>query len=232
MARGIVCAVVVVGLTCGAFAEVGVKRDPKGRYVGAEWRIQAVKPLGQIWSTFNADASGINVLNPRGDANGDLWPAVVENTVQPHHPWVVWSRFNGKDYDLAWSRWKGARWSMIRTVHRASARGDDLDADLAFGRQGRPYLVWWRNDHGIGRVYLSIYLNSQWMSEIGISARGTNSRRPTIEVLDDGTIMVEYETPRGLLAHQVQFNRPVTITDDINPFSHVHVGEAYFVEGQ
>ena len=53
---------------------------------------------------------------------------------------------------------------------------------------------------------------------------------PTIEITDDGRLIVEFETPRGMYAQVVQFNQPVTITDDINPFAHIElVGEAVMI---
>jgi hypothetical protein len=230
LGRAAVCALVLVGLSYGVFAGPGVRSGRKGRFLGTGWQIDSVKPLGSIWSEFNAGAEHFIGLNPGGDANGDLWPSVTENTVQPHHPWVVWSRFNGVDYDLAWARWRGARWTPIRSVHRDTARGDDMDADMSFDAHGRPCLVWWRNEHGVGRVYLSVFLNSRWMGEISISDTSMHSYSPTIEITDDGRVIVEYETPRGLYAQVVRFNEPVTITDDINPFAHIElVGEAMMV---
>lgn len=224
------CLFVLGGLTLGPAAGIGARGDEAGRYGGTSWRVDSAKPLGNIWSTFNDGLPSFSLLNPAGDLNGDLWPCVAENTVAPNHPWVVWSRFNGRDYDLAWSRWKGARWTAIRSVHAGTAAGDDLDADLTFDAQGRPYMVWWRNERGVGRVYLSVFLNARWMGAFQISDLSWDSRYPTIEIFDGGRIVVEYETETGLHAQVVRFNQPVTITDDINPFAHVElIGKATIV---
>ena len=148
-------AIVLAAAAAGsAFAEVRARTDRNGYYqatqvVGARW-----KPIQRVWSLV-ARSSGTNALNVEGDRNGDLWPAIRESSVAPHHPWVVWSRFNGDGYDLAWSRWHGG-WQPVTWLAGRSA-GDDLDPDVAFNGAGRPFVVWWRTGRKGGSVYVSTY---------------------------------------------------------------------------
>ena len=140
--RRIIIVVGLLGLTlavmpCETEAEVAVRTDASGEYVST-----VVVPGGPPWRPgiwgkrmrFGMRRDS-NVLNPKGDMHGDMIPRIVEANAAPHHPWVVWSRYNGRDYDLVWSSWQRA-WSRIVPVVAGSLAGDDLDADVAFGATG------------------------------------------------------------------------------------------------
>jgi hypothetical protein len=155
---------------------------------------------------------------------------ITEPEIAPHHPWVVWSRFNGTDFDLVWSRWKAEGWRPVRAVEPERLAGNDLDPDLTFNSAGRPYLVWSREENGVSSVQFSAFLLLQWMPGFQISEPGVNSRYPTIVEQIDDSIQVEFDTPRGKVRKWVMFSRPVTITDDINPLNHVYVkGNPHYV---
>jgi len=172
--------------------------------------------LGAVWTLGRWHRSLDTTLNPDGAHRGDLWPTIVSHNVTPHYPWVVWSRFNGQDYDLVWSRWLGDGWQAIDNVEMDPSGTDELDADLAFDPAGRPYLVWWRSERK-GQVYLSAYRQGQWTRPFRVSLTGRDSRYPIVALLDVDRIQVEYRVPRGLESRLVVFPDPVTITDDINP---------------
>jgi len=102
--------------------------------------------------------------------------------------------------------------------------GHDVDPDLAFDAGGRPFLTWWRDDNGQGRVYLSLFLVTQWMIAYPVSEPGVNARFPSIVVLPDGEIVVTFETDEGIIEQTVIFDEPVTITDDIDPLDYISDG--------
>lgn len=213
------CLVLLGLLSAQAYAEVRVVVDRRS----GEYRATRVLlgERGGVWSAVRR-GSGRMTLNVHGDEIGDSFPAIGENTVAPHHPWAVWSRYHEFQYDLAWSRWSGVRWEPIRWVGAVgNAPGDDFDPDLVFDSIGRPYVAWWRLDHGVGRIYLSTYLSGTWMEAFPVSASGLNSRYPTVEVLEGGTLVVRYHTPDGPVEQNVVFDLPVTITEDINPLDFV-----------
>jgi hypothetical protein len=206
-----------------ARAEVSARTDRRGNYVTTQ-----VIPVGlggdrHIWSIRRAGLRLNSALNPAGDAYGDLWPTIAESPSAPYHPLVVWSRFNGIDYDLAWSRWSEQGWEPVRWLADFTMPGDDLDADLAFGPGGRPYMVWWSESDAPARVFLSFYIAERWIAPIAISDAEVDSRYPTVEVEDAGLLKVLYETPEGTVTRFVAFGNPDTITDDINPQSCVYV---------
>ncbi len=215
-------------VSVSASAEVRVITDRRGAYEST--RVLVDDRGAGVWSAARTRiADTRSVLNIRGDQNGDFFPTIRESTVEPHHPWVVWSRLNQTEYDLAWSRWNGARWEPILWVQPAnSPPGDDLDSDLGFDDVGQPYVAWWRDEGGVGRVYLSKYLGTTWMEAYPVSGSDVDGRYPGIEVLEGGTlIIVTYDTPDGPVEQAVNFDLPETITEDINPLDYVeNVGNA------
>lgn len=205
-----------------ALAEVRVVTDRHGEYKVT--RVLQGGRKGNVWGPLGRGHTA-RTLNVFGDRNGDLFPTIRENRVAPHHPWVVWSRFNQVQYDLAWSRWTDDGWQPIRWVDPYSdAVGDSLDADLTFDFNGRPYVAWWRNEGGSGRIYISVFLDQWWMQSIAVSDGGVDSRYPTIEVVQQDELIVRYDTPTGRVEQTIFFDLPVTITDDINPLDFVYPG--------
>jgi hypothetical protein len=211
-------------------AEVRALTDREGNYVTT--RILSKTLPERVWSPVGRTA-GRHALNTEGDRLGDLWPVISESGIEPHHPWVVWSRLRNGQYDLAWSRWTGERWQAVQWLdskpHNKRVRNDSLDADVAFAG-GRPYAVWWRNDGVRGKVYLSVFLQTQWMPPYLVSDGAQDSRHPSIEILRKGEISVSYETDEGTVTQTVLFTEPLTITDDINPLDYMVNGAKQFAK--
>jgi hypothetical protein len=198
-------------------AEVAAEVDPMGSYLRTVVFTNASVNNPKIWSTHRNRPSFV-ALNPDGDSNGDLFPVIVEDAARFNSPWVAWSRFNGEDYDLAWSRWNDG-WSEIRPVVSAfGSAGDDLDPTLSLDASGRPFLAWWRNEQGVGRVYVSVFLSSRWSDPRAVSDAGVDSRYPKLSV-DGSLIAVSYTTASGAEERFTVFAPgPDSINDDLNPF--------------
>jgi hypothetical protein len=210
-------------------AEVRAITDRSGVYKA----IRVTKSgRGGVWAPTRRVDTGAS-LNPHGDRQRDLWPAVRESSLSPHHPWVVWSRLNGSDYDLVWSRWSAGRWESVQWLDGSSSSpGADLDPNLQFDRTGRPFVVWWR-DRGAkgGSVYLSMFVGPTWLRPFEISAPSVDARYPVLEIEKDHTLVVRFVTDEGLVEQTVLFDDPDTITDDINPMDYVYLaGAAVLVE--
>ena len=214
---------IILGIGTTVQAEVSVRTDPRGDYSATQVLTTGTRGEPVVWGLNHRASRNFHVLNPRGDANGDLWPLISEPDIAPHHPWVVWSRFNGTDFDLVWSRWTQEGWSPVGGVNLEPAAGNDLDPDMTFKGEGRPYLVWSREEDGVSSVYFSAFLLHQWMPGFQISVPDVDSRYPMIVGGKGDSIQVEYDTPKGAVRQWVMFSRPVTITDDINPLNYVHV---------
>jgi hypothetical protein len=215
---GILLCLLVMSFCLEARAEVSVRLARNGKYLKTQ-----IVPVGpntehRAWGLRGRGFRNGLALNPRGDVNGDLWPAVGEPAAAPHHPYVVWSRFNGANFDMAWSRWTGDGWQDIDYIASKPMPGDDLDADIAFDSNGRPYVVWWADmEEGGGRVYFSLFLVNRWLPPILISDPAVDSRFPTLEVSTARELAVSFETPEGSMTHYVTLGSPNTIVDDSDP---------------
>jgi hypothetical protein len=221
--KGRVASALLVLALCGpagsatARAEVSAEIDALGNYLRTVVLSNASVKNPKIWSSHHARALYVP-LNPGGDLNGDLYPAIVEDPLQFNHPWVVWSRFDGSEYSLAWSRWSGG-WEPIQWIGTAgiSTAGNDLDPALTLDPSGRPYVAWWRDEQGVGRVYLSLFLDTRWMDPLVVSEVGVDSRYPSVAVQGE-LIVVRYETPGGTVQQVLALSNRDSINDDITPF--------------
>ncbi len=203
-------------------AEVSAEKNDQDSYLRMVYRTNASAKNLKIWTVNRNSRQNIVPLNPDGDALEDTWPYYVENPYDGNRPYVVWSRFNGNDYDLVWSRWMDGAWSPVAWVERTMQTGVEQDPYLAAQpANGRPHLVWWSDEGGIGRVYLSIFLQSRWMARFLVSDLDEDSRYPVIEFGDDNRILVTYDSVDGPISRVIIFNSPQTITDDIDPMTYL-----------
>jgi hypothetical protein len=213
----------VAGSATTARADVSAEVDWQGNYVRmvvvSQFSVTGIK----LWTPTLPSWGPYRPLNPDGDRNGDLWPVMREDPLGGVRPWIVWGRFTGSDYDLAWSRWSGSGWTPIRWLESAPRPGADLDPDLTLDKSGRPYVAWWSDEDGLGRVYFSMYLDTQWMGAYLVSDPEIDSRDPIVTVGDDGTITVSYLTPRGRESRTVRLIRGHSINDDFDPINSVTV---------
>jgi hypothetical protein len=201
-------------------AEVSVRTDRSGNYVKTQIIPVGPNAENRAWGLRGRGFRGFRTLNPYGDINGDLWPTVAETPTAPHYPYVVWSRFNGSNYDMAWSRWTGEGWTPINYIAREPMPGDDLDADVIFNPEGRPYVVWWSDmEEGGGRVYFSLLLSNRWLMPVLVSDPAVDSRFPKLELTTSRELAVTYETPEGSVTQFITFGSPNTIVDDSDPQS-------------
>lgn len=220
----------LLGFVADARAEVSVRTDRRGAYVSTQVIYSARLAPDRVWASQGRGGRHTNALNPLGDANGDLWPTIAESPRAPYHPWVIWSRFNGTEYDLAWSRWTTTGWTPVTLLFQDGGAGDDLDTDLAFDGEGRPYVAWWRDEAGGGRVYISVFLNQGWSTPYPVTEAGQDCRYPGITVHARDALTVEYETEGATVSQMVVLDLPDTITDDINPQNYIFLkGAPHFV---
>jgi hypothetical protein len=202
-----------------ARAEVSAEVSENTTYERLVVRGNASAKNLRVWAVTRT-VEGMVPLNPGGDLNGDGWPAYVEPVDLGAAPIVVWSRFDGEEYDLAWSIWTdGAGWSDVRWLApELDQRGPDLDPSMDHDPlDGRAHVVWRRETAGGSEIYLSLFLVNRWMAPYLVSDVGVDARYPDVDVRDDGSILVTYETDAGTVTRVVKFLRPSTITDDLNP---------------
>jgi hypothetical protein len=204
-------------LTSTALAELSAEVDFLGNYIQMYYDEKETGKTTKIWTQFGKKHGRIP-LNEDGDNYGDLRPAFKENIYQQHFPSVVWPKFDGFDYEIAFSKWTLNDWAPIVFVEDVDNPFDDLDPGIDFDENARPYVAWWRDENGIGRIYISLFLETVWMVAYPISEEGIDCRNPVIKVMGEGVLDIAYSTEEGTAARTVIINFPSTITDDIDPF--------------
>lgn len=222
------CVSLLAALWLQTSAEVRVLTDRVGSYRMV--RVTQDASGENVW-TANDRGDAQWTLNEEGDRNGDLRPTIRENPVAPYYPWAVWSRIRDADYELAWSRWDDGGWSPIGWLAPEGTSGDNLDAELQFDDDGRPYVTWWRHDGEGGSVMLSLFMaDGAWMAPFPVSEVGVDSRYPEFESVSAESVSIRYRTEAGLVEQIISFNFPVTITEDINPLDFVQTDSRSLVE--
>ncbi|HEX4823162.1 MAG TPA: hypothetical protein VFV19_02505 [Candidatus Polarisedimenticolaceae bacterium] len=215
--RSMALALLSAGAVFGqARAEVSAELDAFGGYVRTVIEANASVRNPRIWTVSHLRMGRV-ALNTRGDRSGDLYPAVAEDTAHQRWPWVVWSHFNGLDFDLVWSRWEGRGWSQVKAVVPGIDRSDAVDPAIAISAGGRPYVVWLSRGAGAATVQMSMFLVSVWSPPMVISDPGDDAMSPQIAWLSDGRIQVDYDTIGAHVTKTITFASTSTVTDDLNP---------------
>ncbi len=204
-------------LSSTALAELSAEVDAFGNYIRTFYSEKETGKSVKIWNQFGKKHDRIP-LNEDGDQYGDLRPAFKENVYQENFPYVVWPKFDGFDYEIAFSKWTLDGWTPIVYVESVDNPFDDLDPVIDFDGDGRSYIAWWRNENDIGRIYISLYLESVWMVAYPITDEGIDCINPVIKVIDKGVFEVTYSSEGVEKKSTIIIHFPSTITDDIDPF--------------
>ncbi len=205
-------------------AEVSAVVDSSGNY---ENTIYIEKTRGKrvfIWTKFGNNRNQIS-LNEAGDLYGDLSPTIKENIYQENFPCVVWPKFDGFDYEIAFSKWTLNGWSPIVYLEDIDNPFDDLSPSIDFDQNARPYIAWFRDENGVRKIYISLFLETKWMESLPVSDEGVDSWDPEITVNSEGEFDVAYMTSEGKRAKTIIINFPDTITDDIDPFGFIIISK-------
>ena len=220
---------VLLGSAMPARAEVSAEVDAFGTYV--QMQVSGDASAGSSVWAVQKDRPNYRPLNPTGYLSGDLYPAVRESNEPGRAPWVVWSRPNGGQYDLVYSRWGAVEdeWQTVAMVEPWVTPGNDLGPVLGFDIDYRPYLAWTRSEGGVNRVYMSLWLQTRWMSEFRVSDVYENAVATSVRLLPDRRIEIRYDTQSARVTRIISFDRPRTITDDVTPFGRFHIDETFSV---
>jgi len=99
-------------------------------------------------------------------------------------PWIVWSAYDGNDYEIFYSFWNGSKWSEEERITDNSATDSYPAVSFVFGDV--PIIVWSRSFKGRNGIYCKHRNGEKWSQEIELS-RSQNKliSSPKIAVLGD-----------------------------------------------
>jgi lysophospholipase L1-like esterase len=110
-------------------------------------------------------------------------------------PWVVWSAYDGEDYEIFYSRWLGTKWApeMSLTNNRGHS---DLSPSLSFLPGNTAILAWSQASKG-SRICVKQLRNGKWGETRFLSPIDTFNRRPKIAQSPDQIAIAWENTSTG-----------------------------------
>jgi hypothetical protein len=108
-------------------------------------------PDGQVWAPVRKAPEHF-YLNPDGDLRGDGAPSAAVNPATGM-PEVAWARNDDGQFDIVFSHWDGAAWTVFETV----AEGDHthLAPRLFHDGNGSRYVLWTAWKDGVSAALVS-----------------------------------------------------------------------------
>ncbi|NIM90298.1 MAG: hypothetical protein GTO17_05040 [Candidatus Aminicenantes bacterium] len=107
----------------------------------------------------------ISQLNP-GDEFPQTSPSVSLD--QNGFIWLIWSGYDGQDYEIHGKFWNGTRWSKITRI-TANQQENDLFPDVSVVSGNRPIVVWEKTGKDGSHIFLKYLERDSWSREIKIS---------------------------------------------------------------
>ena len=129
------------------------------------------------------------VLNPMGDVNGDRYADIIYRYGRP--PAVVWSAWDGADFEIAYSEWSGTAWSAA--VLLTSNSVNDTFPRIALDGVGQPMIVWQRSGAPDGVFSIRRGVTGAWEAEARVSEAGQVALSPALAIPANGTPRCSYE---------------------------------------
>ena len=137
-----------------------------------------------LYTTYEAGTwKEISTLNRSPDVP-HLSPSVILDNFNFIH--VVWSAYDGEDYELYYSYWNGRIWSAEEKITNNHFITDGFPClSLFFGEI--PAVTWVRNSGGQKKVCLTYKRGSDWAQEIEIPGSETALSSPNIISFQENT---------------------------------------------
>jgi lysophospholipase L1-like esterase len=114
-------------------------------------------------------------------------------------PWVVWSAYDGHDYEIWYSSWDGFRWSDESRITDNEGTSD-IFPFITFLSNNAPLVTWSRVDDE-SHIFLKYKQGENWTTEIKISSKGGLNRNPRMAILHNnfGIVWENYSKNKSKL---------------------------------
>jgi len=139
-------------------------------------------------------------------------------------PWLVWSAYDGKDYEITWARWNGSAWSEEEKL--TDNRDGDAFPALAFIRGVVPVVVWNRSGQGGGAVHARFMEAGVWSPEVevlGGAGRVTVDPRTAVR---DGRLDIFCQSGDAVVSKSLTFQELKALEPFVLPPAPAAPGEA------
>ncbi len=119
------------------------------------------------------------------------------------HPQVVWSGFDGKDYEIFFSKWTGTQWSSAEKISD-NVDFSDTQPSLGLLFHTIPIVSWTRSINGKRDIFLSVRLGSKWTQAVNISNDSKRNRRSKI-ISEKSNIAVMWEAEDNIFIKSLTY---------------------------
>jgi len=117
-------------------------------------------------------------------------------------PWLVWSAYDGEDYEIYWARWNGSAWSGEEKLT------DNRDADafptLAFLRGVGPVVVWSRSGRS-GAVHARFMEAGVWGPELKVAGGPGRVITDPRAFVRDGRLIFSWQSGDAVVSKSLAF---------------------------
>lgn len=118
-----------------------------------------------------------------------IHPAVALD--QQGFPWVVWSAYDGSDYEIYVSCWKRSGWQRAETITRNNDISD-AEPSLSLYLSSLPMISWTQSSGGKRDVFLTFKQDDAWIPPINISKDEQRSASSVL-ISEGSKIMLSWE---------------------------------------
>ena len=140
--------------------------------------------------------------------------ALTSNPAIPHfhpavavdftgNPQVVWSGFDGQDYEILFSKWTGTQWSNTENISD-NTDFSDTQPSLELLFHTIPIVSWTRSKNGKRDIFLSMRLGTKWTEAVNLSNDATFNKRSKI-ISEAANIAVMWEAEDKIFLKSLTF---------------------------
>ena len=140
----------------------------------------------------------------RLSASSAFPPLFLDAAADPAgRPWLVWSAYDGEDYEITWTRWNGSAWSEEEKL--TDNRDADAFPSLAFIRGVVPVVVWSRSGRSGGAVHARFMEAGVWGPEVEVvGGAGRMIVNPRTAVRD-GRLVISWQSGDAVVSKSLTF---------------------------
>ncbi|MFQ6082976.1 MAG: GDSL-type esterase/lipase family protein [Candidatus Aminicenantia bacterium] len=170
------------------------------------WAFWSGKDEGEeeiFYRTFDQDNwSPLTKIN-RENKFPHLYPEIVID--QHGFLWLVWSGYDGQDYEIYCSFWDGKNWSEEIKITNNSQK-NDIFPSISIISGNVPIITWAQSGKEGSQIYIKFLENNVWSKEIKISSTGRLNTFPKM-VTEGEKIGIVWQSQNEIKAKLLYFNQ-------------------------
>jgi len=142
-------------------------------------------------ASWIGDGSAFSSPEPIAPASGSPRLFLQAATGRNGLPWLVWSGFDGNDYEIRVARGRGTDWTAESPI--TSNEDQDIFPSLTILPDGNPLVVWQRSAPGSAKILARRRSAGAWSREMILAAPASPLSRPVRADADAGRIGLAWE---------------------------------------